>query len=147
MPDANDIVTFRRGNIAMYAVTFPGVGTGTTPVDYVTDRLLVGSNTTSFAETQFNPAPSTYTAANATTAESGRGIIIGATASDTAATLTTRLATLSATAATIGDPAGSSGTLNVTAGTFHVTGSDASNIELIVGRNGSVGSTSQVVPT
>ena len=113
VPDANDIVTFRRGNIATYTVTFPGAGTGTTPVDYVTDRLLVGSNTTSFAETQFNPAPSTYTAANATTAESGRGMIVGVTAGDTAAMLTTRLATLSAAAATIGDAAGSSGTLNV----------------------------------
>ena len=50
VPDANDILTFRRGSSTTYTVTFPGVGTGTTPVDYVTDRLLVGSNITSFAE-------------------------------------------------------------------------------------------------
>ena len=60
-------------------------------------------------------------------------------ASDTAAVLTSRLPTFSGAAATIGDPAGSNGTLNVSAGTFNVTGSDAANLELIVGRNGSGG--------
>ncbi len=136
VPDANDIVTFRRGSGATYTVTFPGVGTGTTPVDYVTDRLLVGSNTMSFAEAQFNPAPSTYTAENATTAESGRAIIIGVLGGDSAAVLNTRLATFSGAAATIGDAAGSSGTLNVNAGTFSISGSSTTDDELIVGNHG-----------
>ena len=136
IPDANDIVTFRRGSGATYTVTFPGVGTGTTPVDYVSDRLLVGSNTTSFAEAQFNPAPSTYTAENATTAESGRAIIIGVLGGDRAAVLNTWLATFSGAAATIGDAAGSNGTLNVDAGTFSISGSTTLDDELIIGNHG-----------
>jgi T5SS/PEP-CTERM-associated repeat protein len=142
VPDANDIVTFRRGSIVSYTVTFPGTGHGNgSPVDYVTDQLRVGNNNVSFADGNstvfpFSPVPSTYTVDNPTTAESGRGIIVGETAADTTAVLTTRLATLSAVAATIGDVAGSNGTLNVSAGSFNVTGSGPPSEELIVGRNG-----------
>jgi T5SS/PEP-CTERM-associated repeat protein len=134
IPDANDVVTFRRGNGVTYTVNFPGVH-GTTPVDYVTDRLLVGSNTTSFADALFGAA-STYTAVNTTTAESGRGIIIGVVGGDSAAVLTSRLPTFSGAAATIGDAAGSSGTLNVTGGVFNVTGSSSPDDEFIVGNHG-----------
>ncbi len=133
VPDSNDIVTFRRGSGVTYTVNFPGVLL--TPVDYVTDRLLVGSNSVTLADVKFGAA-STYAVANTTTSEIGRAIIVGVSASDTAAVLTNRLPMFSCAAATIGDAAGSSGTLDVSAGTFNVTASDAANVELIIGRYG-----------
>ena len=142
IPDANDDVTFRRGSGVAYTVTFPGTGPlGSTPVNYVTDQLRVGNNTVTFVDATSSlpphaPIPSTYTLINTATSESGRGMIVGDSAADTAAVLTTRLASLSATAATIGDAAGSIGTLNVSAGTFNITGSGAGDIELIIGNNG-----------
>ncbi len=142
VPDADDIVTFRRGSFVSYTVTFPGARNGAgSPVDYVSDQLQMGNNNVSFTDANsilfpFPVVPSTYSVDNPTTAESGRGMIVGASATDTAAVLTTRLAMLSAVAATIGDVAGSNGTLNVNAGTFSVSGSDITNIELIIGRSG-----------
>jgi T5SS/PEP-CTERM-associated repeat protein len=133
VPDSNDTVTFRRGSGVTYSVNFPGVLL--TPVDYITDRLLVGSNSVTLADVKFGAA-STYAVANTTTSETGRAIIVGVSASDTAAVLTNRLPAFSGAAATIGDAAGSSGTLDVSAGTFSVTASDAANVELIVGRYG-----------
>jgi T5SS/PEP-CTERM-associated repeat protein len=142
VPDSNDIVTFRSGaHSPPYTVTFPG--NGLTPVNYITDQLRVGTNSVTFADgTVFVPpsfqvtVPSTYTLGDTSTTAAGRGIVIGATASDTAAVLTTRVATLSASAATIGDVAGSNGTLNVSAGTFNITGSAAPSLDLFVGNSG-----------
>ena len=139
VPDANDIATFRRGSAISYTVTFPGAGLRSDPINFVTDQLRIGSNTVSFVDgTDFNHVvvPSTYTLDNSSTAEAGRGIIIGETGSDTAAVLTTRLATLNAVAATIGDATGASGTLNVSGGTSYITGSSPTDTELIIGRNG-----------
>jgi hypothetical protein len=134
-----DTAVFRRGTALSYTVTFPGAGLRNDPIDFVTDQLRVRSNTVSFVDgTDFNHVvvASTYTLGNSTTAESGRAIIIGETASDKTAVLTTRLAALSAAAVTISDTFGSNGTLNVSAGTFHVTGSDISNYELIPASGG-----------
>ena len=142
LPGSGDTAEFSRGGGVSYTVTFPGTGSGgATPVNYVSDQLRVGNNSVRFIDATSAlppqlPIPSTYTLNNATTAESGRGIIIGVTSSDTAAVLTTELATLSAAAATLGDAAGSGGTLNVSAGTFHVTGSSFGDRELIVGNHG-----------
>src|SRR5262245_41673959 len=130
-PTNGDTAVFRLGAAASYVVTFPGTGTGgTTPVNYVTNQLRIGTNTVTFADVS---AASTYTLGNATTAEIGRGIIVGETASDTAASLTTNLVTFSAAAATLGDAAGSQGVLKVDGGTMNVTGSSAMDEELIVG--------------
>jgi T5SS/PEP-CTERM-associated repeat protein len=138
VPGSGDTAVFRRGTAVSYTVTFPGAGLRSDPIDFVSDQLHIGSNTVSFVDgTDFNHVvvPSTYTLDNTTTSESGRGIIIGETGSDTAAVLTTRLATLSSIAATIGDAADSNGTLNVSAGTFNISGS-SSDHELIIGNGG-----------
>jgi T5SS/PEP-CTERM-associated repeat protein len=142
VPGSGDTAEFSRGGGVSYTVIFPGTGSaGATPVNYVSDQLRVGNNAVSFLDATSAlppqlPIPSTYTLLNTTTAESGRGIIIGVTGSDTAAALTTQLASLSAAAATLGDAAGSNGTLNVSAGTFHVTGSSFGDRELIIGNRG-----------
>ena len=128
-PGSSDTALFNLG-VKQYTVSFPGSGPlGMTPVDYITDRLLVGNTATvTFANVD---ALSTYTVNNATTAEAGRGIIIGQVSGDKA-TLNTGLVGvtgLSGVAATIGDAAGSQGTLNVS-GKFNLSG------ELIIGNFG-----------
>src|SRR5262245_34430604 len=139
-PGGGDNAIFRSGSGATYTVTFPGSGAGggAPAVNYATDQLRVGNNSVTFADPTVMGllVPSTYAVNNATTAEVGRGIIVGELSTDTAAVLTTQLATLSGVAATIGDASGSNGTLNVSAGSFNITGSDKPAFELIVGRSG-----------
>jgi T5SS/PEP-CTERM-associated repeat protein len=138
-PGGADNAIFRSGSGATYTVTFPGSGAGggLPAVGYATDQLRVGNNSVTFADPVVGSlVPSTYSVNNATTAEAGRGIIVGELSTDTAAVLTTQLATFSGVAATIGDASGSNGTLNISAGTFNVTGSGTVDFELIVGRNG-----------
>ena len=118
----------RAGNAFGYTVTFGNLFLHT----ITNDRLLVGGNSVNFAPFL---GFSQYTIGNATTAESGRGIIIGQ-AQPEHAVLSTSLPSLTAVAATLGDVGGSSGTLNVTAGTFHVTGAGVPDIEFIIGRGG-----------
>ena len=48
VPDSNDLVTFRGGAHATYTVAFPG--NGSTPVNFVTDQLQVGTNSVTFAD-------------------------------------------------------------------------------------------------
>jgi T5SS/PEP-CTERM-associated repeat protein len=140
VPGSMDNAVFRRGGGVVYTVTFPGSGAGggAPAVNYLTDQLRVGNNTVTFADSVVAnlTVPSTYTLNNATTAEVGRGIIIGELSTDTAAVLTTQLVKLEGVAATIGDASSSNGTLNVSAGTFNVTGSANPAFELLVGRSG-----------
>jgi len=85
VPGTVDTAVFRRGIAVSYTVTFPGAGLRSDPINFVTDQLRIGSNTVSFVDgTDFNHVvvASTYTLDNSSTAESGRGIIIGETGSD-----------------------------------------------------------------
>jgi T5SS/PEP-CTERM-associated repeat protein len=120
-----------------YIVSFPGSGFGgMNAVNYATDRLLVGStNTVSFAQVN---AFSTYTVNNTTTAEAGRGIIIGQVSGDNATlnAALTGVTGLSGVAATIGDAAGAIGTLNVSGSKFNLSGASATDDELIIGNRG-----------
>ena len=128
VPNVSKTAIFHRGSSVAYTVTVSD-----THQANVSDRLLVGSNRVTFAPGA--EAFNTYTVQNTTTAEDGRGIIIGELTADVAV-VNTSLPSFSGAAATLGDAPRSRGTLNVTGGTFNVTGSDASNIEFIVGRNG-----------
>ncbi len=137
VPGSADTAIFSLGAGVTYSVGFPG-GTFIQPVNYATDRLLVGSNTVSI----FNPFSIThpqlasYTVNNAATSDAGRGILIAVGSSDTAAVLNTSLVSLSCGAATIGDANLSNGTLNVSGGSFNVTGSSTTDDELIIGNHG-----------
>jgi T5SS/PEP-CTERM-associated repeat protein len=137
VPGSGDIAQFSLGGKAHYTVSFPGSGSlGMNPVNYVTDRLLVGNtNTVSFAQVN---AFSTYAVNNATTAEAGRGIIIGQVSGDNATlnTTLTGVTGFSGVAATVGDAAGSIGTLNVSGSKFNLTGSSVADDELIIGNHG-----------
>lgn len=117
-----------------YTVMFPGAGGGTsaTPRTYVTDRLVVGSNTVAFSETL---AASTYEVHSTARTDGGVAMIVGELAGDSGI-LNNTLVKLSATAASIGDGVGSNGVLNANAGTFEVTGSGAADYSLIVGNHG-----------
>ena len=137
VPGSVDTAIFSLGAGGHVLGWFSG-GTFLQPVNYATDRLLVGSNTVSF----FNPFSishpqlASYTVNNAATSDSGRGILIAVGSSDTAAVLNTSLVSLSYVAATIGDANLSNGTLNVSGGSFNVTGSSTTDDELIIGRHG-----------
>jgi hypothetical protein len=138
-PTGLDSVTFRRGSGVTYSVTFPGGGMfGTIPVSYDADRLLVGSNNVTLSDSLVF-VQSSYTIDNTDLTASGRGVVVGVTASDTAAVLTTTLP-FSAVAATIGDAAGAVGTLNVNGRTFTLSGNSASTgadgQELLLGNAG-----------
>jgi T5SS/PEP-CTERM-associated repeat protein len=136
IPGANDTAVFRRGTGATYTVTFPGGNPLIQPpINTVTDRLIVGNNTVSFVEPFGRQA--TYTLGNTTTAEAGRGVIVGELGGvvQDVAVLNTALPITTA-AATIGDGAGATGALNVNSSTFTVTGSDTANAALIVGNSG-----------
>jgi hypothetical protein len=137
VPTSVDTAVFRRGVGITDAVTLPGGSIGTGPAMFATDRAVVGNNFASFVNSGGLREPAIYTLNNTTTAESGRGLVVGELATDTAASLTTTLLELRATAATIADAAGSNGTLNVNNGChFFVTGSDAAQGELIVANRG-----------
>ncbi len=139
VPGPNDTAVFREGTGAVYTVTFPGANSLIDPpVNTVSDRLIVGNNTVSFT-LGFNRV-GTYALDNPTTAEAGRGVIIGEFGGvvGDVAVLNTALP-WSATAATIGDGISATGTLNVNSSTFTVTGSSGASgdTELIVGNAGS----------
>jgi T5SS/PEP-CTERM-associated repeat protein len=130
-PGASDTAEFDRGAAFTYDVTFPVL---LPPGDITTDRLIVGSNTVTFEPDHSN---TDYIAGTSDTSETGRGIIIGEEANDTAAVLTSHLGMLSTAAATLGHVAGSSGTLTLDQNNdqFNVTGSSY-DLELIIGRYG-----------
>jgi T5SS/PEP-CTERM-associated repeat protein/autotransporter-associated beta strand protein len=134
-PGTPDVAVLNLGPFAGgYIVSFPGVGAGGTVArKYSTDRLLVGTNRVVFAEVN---ADSTYEVVNASTTETGRGIIVGQ--GGEVAVLSTSLIQFEGVAATIGDGVGSKGTLDVNAGTFELTGSGSSvaDHELIIGNHG-----------
>ena len=133
VPGVFDTAEFNLPGPPSYTVRFPGTGAGGTVArTYNTNRLLVRTNTVSFQEVS---AASTYQVGNTTTAEVGRGIIIGQLTGD-GTVLDDSLASLKCVAATIGDAATVKGTLNVTAGTFEITGSSMTDDELIVGNHG-----------
>jgi T5SS/PEP-CTERM-associated repeat protein len=136
-PGSGDTAQFSLGGKAHYTVSFPGSGSfGMNPVNYVTDRLLVGNtNTVSFAQVN---AFSTYAVNNSTTAEAGRGIIIGQVSGDNATlnTALTGVTGFSGVAATIGDAAGAIGTLNVSGSKFNLSGDSTADDELIIGNHG-----------
>jgi T5SS/PEP-CTERM-associated repeat protein len=131
VPRTDDTAVFRRGIGATYTVTFTGrpptVPGG--PIHYATDRLVVGSNDVTLVKT----FQADYTLLNSTTAEAGRGFVIGELDGDEA-TLNSTFS-LTGVAATIGDAFRSTGTLYVTASTFSLTGSSADD-ELIIGNLG-----------
>jgi len=125
-PGAADTATFRLGAVPAYPVLlFQGLFD---PINRTVDRMIVGANTVSFAG-------GVLTVDSTNTTETGRGLIIGQTASDVAV-VNSGLQGLSTVYATFGSAAGSSGTLNVTNGTFNVTGG-MTPYELIVGLFGS----------
>lgn len=131
VPDDNDITVFRRGSSASFDTVMNSSPT--------VDRLIVGSNSVTLDTSLV--VGSTLTVDNPTTAETGRGLVIGELASDSAAVLSLSppegilnrfLVSLSAVAATLGDAAGSSGTLNVPGGVVEITGAT----DLLIGRFG-----------
>ncbi len=115
VPDNSDTAVFRRGAIPLYPV-FLGDVFNPNPDHRTVDRLIIGTNTL----TLVGFAGSSLTVDGTDTSETGRGLIIGQTATD-AAVLNLALS-LSAVHATLGSSAGSSGTLNVANGNFTVTG-------------------------
>ena len=126
IPGAADTTTFRLGAVPVYPVwLFQGLFD---PIDVTVDRMIVGTNTASFAG-------GVLTVDSTNTTETGRGLIIGQTASDVAV-VNSGLQGLSTVYATLGSAAGSSGTLNVSAGSFNVTGLTPT-YDLIVGLFGS----------
>jgi T5SS/PEP-CTERM-associated repeat protein len=127
VPGVSDTADFARGIGVSYTVTFAGL-----LGSEVSDRLRVGTNAVTFSP---GAVQNDYTLENTTTAEIGRGILIGELPGDHAV-LNTSLPNFSGVAATLGDVASSDGTLNVTGGTFHITGSSDSDVEFIVGRSG-----------
>ncbi|MCI0333102.1 MAG: hypothetical protein L0228_07755 [Planctomycetes bacterium] len=135
VPGNADTAVFRVGSGVLYDVQ---LGSVTTTID----RLIVGNNDMRLSTNLTFGA--TLRADNPTTTEAGRGVVVGETASDTAAVLNlsagtffNRVVTLNAVAATIGDAAGSNGTINVPGAKLNITGNDAANAELIIGRFGS----------
>src|SRR5262249_27438859 len=123
VPQAGDTAVFREGLGATYTAGFSGgnILTGQT-AHYQTNRLVVGGNDVTFSLSGVL-SQADYTVLNPTTAEAGRGTVVGelgGVVSDVA-TLTTRI-NVSGAAATIGDAVGATGTLNVAAGTFTLTG-------------------------
>jgi fibronectin-binding autotransporter adhesin len=134
VPGMSDTAVFREGIGATYTVTFNGTNPLNPPVHYLSDRLIVGNNAVTFVR-QLSGAD--YSILNATTAESGRGIIIGELGGvvlDTA-TLTTTFP-LFGVAATIADAPQTTGTLNVSGGTFNLSGNNANDHEFIVANHG-----------
>ncbi|MEX2310758.1 MAG: hypothetical protein WD738_24535 [Pirellulales bacterium] len=130
-PVAGDTAEFDRGAAFNYTVTFPLLPFS---ADETTDRLIVGSNSVTFANDR---SSTNYLVGSPATDEAGRGVIIGEEANDTAAALTSHLGLLSTAAATLGHVAGASGTLTLDQNNdqFNVTGSSA-DTELIIGRYG-----------
>ncbi|TWU27403.1 beta strand repeat-containing protein [Bythopirellula polymerisocia] len=136
VPSGADLVRFERGPGIAYSTTFPGKINLPLPV-YAFDSLRVGPNTVSLADAlTLLQGPGTVSITNPTTAQVGRGLVIGDSNLAGASILNSTLAHLNAVAATIGDVAGSDGTLNLNAGDFTVTGSSAVDDELIVGNQG-----------
>ena len=126
VPGAADTATFRLGAVPVYPVLlFQGLFV---PINRTVDRMIVGTNAASFAG-------GVLTVDSTNTTETGRGLIIGQTASDVAV-VNSGLQGLSTVYATLGSAAGSSGTLNVSAGSFNVTGLTPT-YDLIVGLFGS----------
>jgi T5SS/PEP-CTERM-associated repeat protein len=134
VPGASDTAIFREGTGAMYTVTFNGTNPLNPPVHYFSDRLIVGNNEVTFVR-QLSGAD--YSIVNATTAEAGRGIVVGELGGVVvdAATLTTTLP-LIGVAATIADAPETTGTLNVSGGTFNLSGNNANDHEFIVANHG-----------
>src|SRR4051812_16529083 len=134
VPGSSDTAIFREGIGATYAVTFNGTNPLAPPVHYFSDRLIVGNNNVTFSRSLIG---ADYSVVNATTAEAGRGIIVGELGGvvlDTA-TLTTTFP-LSGVAATIADAPETTGTLNVSGGTFSLSGNNTTDHEFIVGNHG-----------
>jgi T5SS/PEP-CTERM-associated repeat protein len=134
VPGTSDTAIFREGIGATYTVTFNGTNPLNPPVHYFSDRLIVGNNDVTFVR-QLNGAD--YSIVNATTAEVGRGIIVGELGGvvlDTATLTTTFL--LFGVAATIADAPETTGTLNVSGGTLNLSGNNENDHELIVANHG-----------
>ena len=132
-PGVSDTAEFDLGAASNYTVNFPLLLPF--PGDITTDRLIVGSNVVTFEQGHSN---TNYLVAEPATDETGRGVIIGEEANDTAAALTSHLDLLSTAAATLGHVAGSSGTLTLNQNNdqFNVIGFCCGNTELIIGRYG-----------
>jgi T5SS/PEP-CTERM-associated repeat protein len=134
VPGASDTAVFREGTGATYTVTFNGTNPLNPPVHYFSDRLIVGNNEVTFVR-QLSGAD--YSIVNATTAEAGRGIVVGELGGvvlDTA-TLTTTFPIFGA-AATLADAPETTGTLNVSGGTFNLSGNSEGDHELFIANHG-----------
>ncbi len=134
VPGMGDTAIFREGIGATYTVTFDGSPTPTAIANYFSDRLIVGNNDVTF---QTNLFGADYRILNATTAESGRGIIVGELGGvvlDTA-TLTTTFPVLGV-AATIADAPETTGTVNVNSAMFDLSGDSETDHEFIVANHG-----------
>ena len=99
-PGAADTAVFNRGSAVSLAASFLGSPIGMPAPVYTTSRLIVRSNSVSFARGTGTNGPS-YFAGNASLDPSGRAIIVGQQNGDVA-TLTTMIP-VSGAAATIGD--------------------------------------------
>src|SRR4051794_34826584 len=134
VPGSSDTAIFREGVGATYNITFNGTNPLSPPVHYFSDRLIVGNNNVSFNRSLIG---ADYSIVNVTTAEAGRGIVVGELGGvvlDTA-TLTTTFP-LFGVAATVADAPETTGTLNVSGGTFTLSGNNATDHEFIVGNHG-----------
>jgi T5SS/PEP-CTERM-associated repeat protein len=133
IPDADDAVTFDRGNVTLYPVYFGNLLAPNSDIHPTVDKVVIGNNPLSFVGLY----GSTLTVDSTNTTETGRGVVIGSGAGDVAV-LTSSLATFDTQYATLGSAAGSNGTLNLTSssvGAFSVSGTGAT-YDLIVGLNG-----------
>src|SRR3954470_20139819 len=109
IPDADDFVTFDRGNVTLYPVYFGDLFVPNSDIHPIVDRVVIGHDPLSFVGLY----GSTLTVDSTNITETARGVVIGSGAGDVAA-LTSTLATFDTQYATFGSAAGSSGTLNLT---------------------------------
>ncbi len=132
------MITFNRGAVPPYTVSFVEENLSRNPIQATVDRLLVGTNTLTFSGTTLPIfGSSSLTIDNTSTSQTDRGLVIGVNSGDNAVLTNSLPGGLNAQYATLGSAAGSSGTLNVTGpnNTFNVTGTGALN-DLIVGLSG-----------
>jgi T5SS/PEP-CTERM-associated repeat protein len=138
IPDADDTISFNRGNASPYTVSYSSPPPLMIPYQATVDRLEVGTNTVSFAGFEiFEPImlSSSLTIGSTLNSETDRGLVIGKNGTDVAVLNSSLPGGLNTVYATLGSAAGSSGTLNVNSSPFNVTGT-ATTSELIVGLNG-----------
>jgi T5SS/PEP-CTERM-associated repeat protein len=133
VPGSADTAVFDRGGGVTLTATFNGTGVILPPPVFEVDKLIVRSNTVSFARGPGVNGPS-FIADHDSVAGFDSSIVVGPQAGDSG-TLTTAIP-ITAASASIGEAAGSVATVNIPSSSWTLTASVQFEPTLIVGNRG-----------